>query len=260
MSTIYRIRKWNDLFENNRSRQVTKLAWVSIPNRHDGEGYAIVMSQDDAAEIFTAWILMLQLTSRCHPRGSLVRDDGTTMTPEIMAIKTRGKAAWFKRALELLSSPEVGWIESSIQERETRKTSVGRQSRVTRASVACEEQNRTEGNRTEYIHTPSAKPTSVEVYSVKFLHFWKLYPKKEAKGEAWKAWVKMKCEQLENEIEHALAWQVNSRKWKDGYIPQAARYLRGQCWEDEPEKINREIKPKDGSYITAEEAANVTNA
>ena len=113
---LYSIANWNDYYENNRSRTVKDLAWVPIPNRHDGESYSRLMMRLDAAEIFTAWILMLQVASRCQPRGSLVREGGKPHDSESLAIKTRSKAKWFEKAFEVLM--EVGWLDVLTIERQ----------------------------------------------------------------------------------------------------------------------------------------------
>jgi hypothetical protein len=104
------IANWDRLYENNRSRSIKALDWVPVPNKHDGEGYAMVMAHPKAAEIYTAFHLMLQVASRCHPRGTLVRPDGRALTAETLALKTRTKPAWFTLAIEVLSDPEIGWI------------------------------------------------------------------------------------------------------------------------------------------------------
>lgn len=109
----YSITNWNNLYENSRSRQIKDIDWVPVPNRHDGEGFALVMMGKDAAEIYAAWHLILQVASRCHPRGTLVRDDGTALTPRSLAVKTRGKEAWFEKAFAFLSDPEIGWLTCS---------------------------------------------------------------------------------------------------------------------------------------------------
>src|SRR5690554_808277 len=97
---IYRIARWNDLYENNKSRLIKNLRAVQIPNSHDGERYAYLMLQDNAPVLFTAWILLLQVASRCHPRGTLVRDNGQPHDARSLAIKTRGKVEWFEAALD----------------------------------------------------------------------------------------------------------------------------------------------------------------
>lgn len=104
-----RISKWDIYYENAQSRKVHHLSWVPVPNKHDGETYSELMARDDAHEIFTAWILMLQVASRSQCRGSLLRDNGTTHTPESLSVKTRGKVEWFKKAIPYLL--QVGWLE-----------------------------------------------------------------------------------------------------------------------------------------------------
>lgn len=107
---VYRIIDWNRHFENNRSRTVENLRWVCVPNRHDGEGYSLLMEQDDAAELFSAWVLILQVASKCHSRGTLVRDDGTPLTAKSLAMKTRGNQSWFEKALNFFTT-KVKWMD-----------------------------------------------------------------------------------------------------------------------------------------------------
>jgi hypothetical protein len=70
-----------------------------------------------------------------------------------------------------------------------------------------------------------------------FLEFWGLYPRKEAKKDALKAWRQV---HPENGTLEAILANVGTRKqsddWmKDGgrYVPLPASYLRGQRWEDQ---------------------------
>lgn len=107
---VYKIRDWAALYENNRSRTVKDLSWVPIPNRHDGENYSLIMLQKNGAEIFAAWILLLQVASRCHPRGTLMRDNQKPHSAASLAIKTRAPEKWFVSALEFLEK-ETDWLE-----------------------------------------------------------------------------------------------------------------------------------------------------
>lgn len=108
---LYRIKNWDKLYENSRSRQTVNLQWVPVPNDHDSTGYAYIMAREDAAEVYAAWVLMLQVASRCSPRGTLIRGNGSPHTPSSLAVKTRAKGEWFAAAFEALSDPEIGWIE-----------------------------------------------------------------------------------------------------------------------------------------------------
>lgn len=115
----FAIADWDAVFENSRSRSVKDLAWVGMPNKHDGEGFSLVMAHPRAAEIFAAWVLLVQVASKCKERGALVKDNGVPHTAQSLAIKTRSKAEWFEIAFEFLAQAHIGWltvIEESVQE------------------------------------------------------------------------------------------------------------------------------------------------
>ena len=71
-------------------------------------------------------------------------------------------------------------------------------------------------------------------YTEEFEQFWKAYPKKVGKGIAMTLF-KEQGQPLEQCLA-ALNWQVKSRSWKDGYIPNPETYLRQRRYEDEAEE------------------------
>lgn len=76
-------------------------------------------------------------------------------------------------------------------------------------------------------------------YSESFIEFWKAYPRKESKADAWKAWsVHVAKNKIENAtIISAIEWQRKSNQWtKDNgqFIPMPATWIRGHRWEDQP--------------------------
>lgn len=78
-------------------------------------------------------------------------------------------------------------------------------------------------------------PASKKEYSDEFEQFWKAYPKKKSKGDAWKVWQIVKPPIADVLI--ALAWQVKSLQWtQEGgkWIPHPATYLNRAGWHDEP--------------------------
>lgn len=107
---LYTVKDWDSVYENSRSRAVSDLKWVSIPNKHDGEGYGLVMEQEDAAELFAAWVLIIQVASKCQRRGTLARDDGSPLTARSLAMKTRAPEAWFAKALKFFTHKTL-WLE-----------------------------------------------------------------------------------------------------------------------------------------------------
>lgn len=110
---VYRIRDWAQHFENNRTRELKHLEWVPVPNRHDGDGFTELMDHPDAMSHYGAWHLILQVASKCDPRGTLLRDGAggvkTPHTARSLARITRGDESVFTAAIERLLT--IGWIE-----------------------------------------------------------------------------------------------------------------------------------------------------
>ncbi|MFA6152941.1 MAG: hypothetical protein WC716_16585 [Chitinophagaceae bacterium] len=81
-----------------------------------------------------------------------------------------------------------------------------------------------------------------------FAEFWEIYPRKKDKGNAIKAWTKIKEPEIVLEkIKTALKWQIKSIQWtkeEKQFIPYPASYLNGVCWEDEPDKVDAIIIEK----------------
>ena len=71
---IYSITNWDTRYENNRTRELKTLAWVPVPNSHDGDGYTLLVCRENGAAFLGAWLAILQVASRCDPRGTLLRD------------------------------------------------------------------------------------------------------------------------------------------------------------------------------------------
>jgi len=110
----YRIRDWDKHFENNRTRELKRLEWVPVPNKHDGDGFTELLDHENGMAHYGAWHLILQVASKCDPRGTLLRDGAggakTPHTPQSLARITRGSAVVFEQAIERLIT--IGWIES----------------------------------------------------------------------------------------------------------------------------------------------------
>lgn len=108
----YRIKDWDKHFENAASRKLDTLNWVPVPNKHDGEGYRTIIMEKDGIVMYGCWHLILQVASKCQPRGSLVRSDGTPHTAKSISIKTGcPDVDAIQRTLDFCASPEVAWIQ-----------------------------------------------------------------------------------------------------------------------------------------------------
>lgn len=82
--------------------------------------------------------------------------------------------------------------------------------------------------------------TKENVFIERFDRFWKAYPVKAGKGEARKAWLKLKpSEELTNTMIKAVERaRREDDRWLNGYIPNPATWLNQARWDDEP------VKPK----------------
>lgn len=112
--TLYKIKDWENLFETAETRKLKNLRWVPTPNKHDGLTYRRMVRQKNAARLFCAWNLILQLASKTQPmnrRGYLERD-GIPLSPGDMADSTGFPADLFDEALSFFSSNGNSWLEA----------------------------------------------------------------------------------------------------------------------------------------------------
>ena len=88
------------------------------------------------------------------------------------------------------------------------------------------------------IVTPVTKRTKVSSSYLSFpgfCSFWKFYPKRVGKGEAFRSWKKQELETKTPEILEALEKQNGYLNREGGkFIPLPATWLNQQRWEDEP--------------------------
>lgn len=113
----YRIRDWDKNFETHRSRDLEYVRWLSVPNKQHGMGFTRIMAEEDGAAIFGIWYLIIEACSQARaPRQGWLTDDGradgTPWTIDDMAVKWRRKVGEIARALDVLCSPKVGWMET----------------------------------------------------------------------------------------------------------------------------------------------------
>jgi len=81
-------------------------------------------------------------------------------------------------------------------------------------------------------------------YSADFRKFWQHYPRQAAPLVAWEVWQQLEASRLLPELSvllGAIEEQKKSEQWRQGYIPEPARWLREGRWEDKlPEKTGDE--------------------
>ena len=104
----YKIANWGETYENADTRKRKSLFWVLVPNAHDGLGFCSIMEREDGPAIFGAWVLILQVASKCSNRGSLTSSKGRPYTARDIATITRAPVESIQDALNVLV--EIGWV------------------------------------------------------------------------------------------------------------------------------------------------------
>lgn len=69
----------------------------------------------DGAELYGAWVLIVQVAAKCSIRGVLSDERGPLGATEL-SLKTGCPAKTFERALQVLSSDEIGWLSAERYE------------------------------------------------------------------------------------------------------------------------------------------------
>jgi hypothetical protein len=86
-------------------------------------------------------------------------------------------------------------------------------------------------------HPPPTTNHQKNPLAQSFARFWQSYPKRKSKGQAEKAWHKLKPnEQLVPEILAGVERAKTSEQWlRDGgqFVPYPATWLNARGWEDE---------------------------
>lgn len=117
MPPMYRIRDWDKHFENNRTRDLKELRFVILPNKHDGDGYTELLDHPNGAAHYGAWVAIVQVASKCDPRGTLLRQSRTPLRDSAeahnsasLARITRIPKDVFEEAIPRLV--QIGWLEA----------------------------------------------------------------------------------------------------------------------------------------------------
>jgi len=239
---IYRVRNWSENFENNRTRDLKKMQWVPVPNKHDGDGYTALMDHENGAAHLGAWVALLQVASKCGTRGTLLREGARPHNSRSISRITRVPEPVVQEALTRLSSDEIGWLEV-VNTNETKgETPIPQegagipQADVTtvRPSDYGREWTRIEGTkevRTEPdgsgVLSPDdepkkpkkSKPTEADRLNANhddypnFLDWWKLYPNKTGKQASLAKWIENGCEGTRTCSQQSIStWRYGSRR------------------------------------------------
>lgn len=111
---LYRIKDWAAHFENNRTKELKTLTWVPFSNKHDGDGYTALMTHKNGEGLFGAFVAIVQVASKCDPRGTLLRGPAMPHNAASLARMTRFSEKTIQQCLDVCSGAEIGWIICEI--------------------------------------------------------------------------------------------------------------------------------------------------
>lgn len=113
MQTVYRIAKWDKVFENAESRRIKHLEWVAWPIRLDSAGYDALIDEfgEDSPAVYGAWCALVCIAATCHKRGTLADSKGRPYSIARIARKAHMPVVWFEKLVAWASTEDVAWLE-----------------------------------------------------------------------------------------------------------------------------------------------------
>jgi len=106
---VLAVTDWASNFETHETRKLRRLLWVPMPNKHDGDGYTELVDHEDGAAHLGAWLAIVQVASKCEPRGTLARSGGRPHDAGTISRQTRIPLEMVRKAIGRLLG--IGWLE-----------------------------------------------------------------------------------------------------------------------------------------------------
>jgi len=233
-----KIRKW-EKFEVSQSKKLKSAKWFPCPIQHDGKKFRRLAKHKNGTEIFGAFILLCQIAMKSEPRGVLADEDGG-LSYEDFELMTGHSAAVFEKAVSVLKSKEIGFIEGEIDSQSTDSRPA-----VDSSGGRVEtEENRIEENRKE----------QNRIRDILFGDFWDVYPRRRGKivgkKKSKELFARMDFEDLKTIIVNAINYGINNEFPKD-----PERFLKDDFWKDW-ETPQLPEQPKQG-YLTPSEKQDI---
>lgn len=190
------------------------MQWVPFPNSHDSDGFTILMEEKNGTALFGAWVLMVQVASKCHPRGTLLRTNCEPHNSASLARMTRGDKKVFEKAIKLCL--EIGWIEE-IEPVSTKPQEGAGTPQESVARVPRRKEGRKGIEEKESIYP--------------FEKFWDDYDRKEDRQKAEQKYFKVSEADRLLIKEHIPKYKAAQpdKQWRK----QPATYLNNESWKNE---------------------------
>lgn len=262
--SVYRIAKWNEIYETADSRRHKRLEWVSMPVGFNSNGYQSMLDEfgQEAAAVYGAWCALVSLAATAPERGLLATSKGEGWSPARIARMTYLSTEVFEKLIPWASSQPIGWLEVVTQP-VVNQSSIDCQPVVNQSSTSqqtIDDQpsielpnltlpNITIPNTTQHIPAdagderdglddPDPCPFDFE------RDLWSKYPKRNGKrlekAKAVKQWGKLSVVDRE-EVCRAVGLYADHCEYKGALPKDCFRWLTGKHWkewlDDEPDRV-----------------------
>lgn len=231
---------------------MAEVKWIKIvTDIFDDEKILLIESMPDADVIIVIWFKLLCLAGKNNNSGVFALNDKIPYTDEMLSTIFRRKINTVRLALSTFE--QFGMIEiingvitipkwgkhQNLDQLEAKKEYMRGYMQKYRQLQAGKTNTKTNSNAnvSQADIDIDIDKDNKDIYAQKFNEFWQAYPKKRSKGQAEKAFSKLKPnEQLHNVIIKSLEQAKTSADWKKEkgkYIPYPATWLNAKGWEDE---------------------------
>ncbi len=115
---VYRIAKWDEVFERSDTRKVQRMNWVALPINFSSHGYQCLLDEfgDESPSIYGAWCALVLIAASCTVRGTLCNSRGRPL-PLTHLVRLSGfPPDVFRKLMEWASRNDVQWLEVVDQE------------------------------------------------------------------------------------------------------------------------------------------------
>jgi hypothetical protein len=109
----WKIRNWNEIYEDHKSRKLKKLPWYPEPSSDDTYSYAELLHLPNGPAVYGVWSLLKKVAAAAPfpHRGILLKGQSQPHTIRSLAILTRTSESVIDEAIKALLCPEIAWLE-----------------------------------------------------------------------------------------------------------------------------------------------------
>lgn len=250
---------------------MAEVKWIKITtSMFDDEKISLIQSMPEGDSLLVIWIRLLLQAGKINDNGFIYLSDNLPYTEEMLSTIFKRPANIIRLALATFE--QFGMIELTAKgiylpnwekHQSADRLEAIREYRKIAKRKEREKKQLLLNNVNDIVNDMSTTSQTCQhtdididididnkkIYAQRFTEFWSIYPKKRSKGQAEKAFAKIRPdERLHNTILQSLELAKKTADWqkeKGKYIPYPATWLNAKGWEDEIEIPDEVVKQQD---------------